>query len=81
LIQQTRSTAVSTVPSQAWFWLIAPQGKLASPVALASRMRSSTRAWAAGAGPDLAGELRLDFVATITVAHSEKENAAATCVC
>ena len=30
-------------------------------------------AWAAGAGPDLTGELRLDFDATITVAHSEKE--------
>lgn len=36
------------------------------------------QAWAAGAGPDLAGELRLDFDATITIAHSEKENAAAT---
>lgn len=42
--------------------------------------RASAReaAWAAGAGPDLAGELRLDFDATITIAHSEKENAAAT---
>jgi hypothetical protein len=36
------------------------------------------RAWTAGAGPDLSAELRLDFDATITVAHSEKENAAAT---
>jgi hypothetical protein len=36
------------------------------------------RAWAAGAAPDLAAELHLDFDATITVAHSEKENAAAT---
>lgn len=36
------------------------------------------RAWAAGAGPDLSGELRMDFDATITIAHSEKENAAAT---
>lgn len=36
------------------------------------------RAWAAGAGPDLSGELRLDFDATISIAHSEKENAAAT---
>ncbi len=36
------------------------------------------RAWAAGAAADLSEELRLDFDATITVAHSEKENAAAT---
>jgi hypothetical protein len=36
------------------------------------------RAWAAGAGPDLTQELRLDFDATITIAHSEKQNAAAT---
>jgi len=42
--------------------------------------RSAAResAWAAGAGPDLTQELCLDFDATITVAHSEKENAAAT---
>jgi hypothetical protein len=36
------------------------------------------QAWAAGAGPDLTGELAMDFDATITIAHSEKENAAAT---
>lgn len=39
-------------------------------------------AWTAGAGPDLDSEefteLCLDFDATITIAHSEKENAAAT---
>jgi hypothetical protein len=35
-------------------------------------------AWAAGAGPDLTQGLCLDFDATITIAHSEKENAAAT---
>jgi hypothetical protein len=42
--------------------------------------RSAAResAWAAGAGPDLTQELCLDFDATITLAHSEKENAAAT---
>jgi hypothetical protein len=44
----------------------------------AARAAARERAWAAGAGPDLNGELRLDFDATITVAHSEKENAAAT---
>ena len=42
--------------------------------------RGSAReaAWSAGAGPDLSQELCLDFDATITIAHSEKENAAAT---
>lgn len=44
----------------------------------AARAAARANAWAAGAGPDLAGELRLDFDATISVAHSEKENAAAT---
>src|SRR5919106_341272 len=43
-----------------------------------ARAQARARAWAAGAGPDVTGELRLDFDATITVAHSEKENAAAT---
>ena len=36
------------------------------------------RAWAAGAGPDLSGELFLDLDATIVIAHSEKEWAAPT---
>ncbi len=44
----------------------------------AARAAARERAWAAGAGPDLDQELRLDFDATITIAHSEKENAAAT---
>lgn len=48
------------------------------PAVRAARARARIRAWAAGAGPDLGQELRLDFDATITVAHSEKENAAAT---
>jgi len=43
-----------------------------------ARAGARERAWAAGAGPDLSSELRLDFDATITIAHSEKENAAAT---
>lgn len=41
----------------------------------AARAVARERAWAAGAGPDLSQELRLDFDATITIAHSEKENA------
>ncbi len=44
----------------------------------AARARAREKAWAAGAGPDLDGELCLDFDATIAIAHSEKENAAAT---
>lgn len=44
----------------------------------AARATARERAWAAGAGPDLGAELCIDFDATITVAHSEKENAAAT---
>lgn len=44
----------------------------------AARGLARERAWAAGAGPDLGQELRIDFDATITIAHSEKENAAAT---
>ena len=43
-----------------------------------ARAAARATAWAAGAGPDLGQELRLDFDATITIAHSEKENAAAT---
>jgi DDE family transposase len=43
-----------------------------------ARAVARARAWAAGAGPDLSQELCLDFDATITIAHSEKENAAAT---
>jgi len=44
----------------------------------AARSAARAVAWAAGAGPDLDGELCLDFDATITIAHSEKENAAGT---
>ncbi len=48
------------------------------PALRAARADARERAWAAGAGPDLDEELCLDFDATITIAHSEKENAAAT---
>jgi DDE family transposase len=43
-----------------------------------ARGAARAAAWAAGAAPDLAEELRIDFDATITIAHSDKENAAAT---
>ena len=48
------------------------------PAVRAARAAARQAAWAAGAGPDLDQELCIDLDATITVAHSEKENAAAT---
>lgn len=48
------------------------------PLVRAARAKAREAAWAAGAGPDVAAGLCLDFDATITIAHSEKENAAAT---
>lgn len=44
----------------------------------AVRAAARERAWAAGAGPDIEGGLVIDIDATITIAHSEKENAAKT---
>jgi hypothetical protein len=44
----------------------------------AARAAARAAAWAAGAGPDLSSELCIDIDATISIAHSEKENAAAT---
>lgn len=43
-----------------------------------ARAAAREQAWAAGAGPGPDSELRIDFDATVVVAHSEKENAAAT---
>lgn len=52
------------------------------PAVRTARAHARAAAWAAGAGPDLDSvefaELCLDFDATITISHSEKENAAAT---
>jgi Transposase DDE domain group 1 len=48
------------------------------PVVVAARAAARERAWAAGAEPDLAAGLMIDIDATITIAHSEKQNAAAT---
>ncbi|TWP31596.1 IS1380 family transposase, partial [Leekyejoonella antrihumi] len=47
-------------------------------VVRAARAAARERAWGAGAAPDISQELRLDFDATVTIAHSEKQNAAAT---
>src|SRR6266480_4598197 len=48
------------------------------PEVRAARAVARERAWAAGAAPEPGGELRIDFDATISTAHSEKQNAAAT---
>ena len=44
----------------------------------AVRATARERAWAAGAGPDVSTGLVIDLDATITIAHSEKVNAAKT---
>jgi hypothetical protein len=43
-----------------------------------ARAAARARAWAAGAAPKPGAELRLDFDATITIAHSGKQDAAPT---
>ncbi len=43
----------------------------------AARAVARRRAWEAGAAPEPGGELRIDFDATISIAHSEKQDAAA----
>ena len=48
------------------------------PRVRAARAEARAAAWAAGAGPNLTEWLHIDFDATILIAHSEKENAAAT---
>lgn len=48
------------------------------PSLRAGRAAAREAAWAAGAAPDLTGELFLDIDATIVVAHSEKQWAAPT---
>src|SRR6266516_2556573 len=44
----------------------------------AARAAARERAWQSGAAPEPGTELRIDFDATISIAFSEKENAAAT---
>jgi hypothetical protein len=44
----------------------------------AVRAAARERVWAAGAGPDVAAGLVIDIDATVTIAHSEKANAAKT---
>ncbi len=48
------------------------------PRVRAARAAARERAWEAGAAPEPGQELRIDFDATISIAHSEKQDAAAT---
>jgi hypothetical protein len=48
------------------------------PLLRQGRADARAAAWAAGAGPDLGGELCLDIDATIVVAHSDKQTAEPT---
>jgi hypothetical protein len=49
------------------------------PGVRSARAAARARAWAAGAAPDLAGLVQIDFDARVTISHSEdKENAAKT---
>ena len=48
------------------------------PRVRAARAAARERAWQAGAAPEPGTELRIDFDATISIAHSEKQNAEAT---
>src|SRR5829696_9152789 len=69
----------SSVASDATAWRVVNRVDAAHLVRLqAVRAAARERAWAAGAGPDLAAGLVIDLDATITIAYSEKENAAKT---
>jgi Transposase DDE domain group 1 len=67
---------VASVPT-AWR-LLARIDEHHLPAVREARSAAREVAWAAGAAPDLSVEQRMDFDATITIAHSEKQNAAAT---
>jgi len=68
--------AVASTPT-AWRVLDRVSGDLLAGIRQ-GRAVARAAAWAAGAGPDLGGELHLDIDATILIAHSEKEQAAPT---
>ncbi len=68
-----------TVASEATAWRAVERVDEAHlPLLQAGRVAARARAWAAGAGPNLSAGLTIDLDATITIAHSEKVNAAKT---
>jgi len=68
--------SVASTPT-AWRVLDRVSGDLLAGIRQ-GRAAARAAAWAAGAAPDLTGELHLDIDATILIAHSEKEQAAPT---
>jgi hypothetical protein len=67
------------VASDSTAWRVLDRVKIPHLSALrAGRGAAREQAWAAGAAPDLSGELFLDLDATIVIAHSDKELAEPT---
>lgn len=74
-----RHEVIGPVASMATTWRLLDRiDAVHLPAVRVARAAARARAWQAGAGPDLTGLLQIDFDATITIAHSEKENAAKT---
>src|ERR1700716_1398984 len=75
----TRNKLFGSVASDATAWRVLDRVDAEHLTRLhAVRAGARERAWAAGVGPDLSAGLVIDIDATITIAHSEKENAAKT---
>jgi hypothetical protein len=74
-----RAELFGSVASMPTAWRLLERLDAGHAGALATaRAQARANAWAAGAGPAPGAELRIDLDATITIAHSEKQNAAAT---
>lgn len=74
-----RSDLFGPVASMPTAWrLLAKIDAAHLPGVRAARAAAREKVWAAGAGPAVGTELRLDIDATITIAHSEKEDATPT---
>ncbi len=78
-VLRDREALFGPVASMPTAWRLLDRiGEAHLPRVRAARAAARERAWQAGAAPERGGELRIDFDATISIAHSEKENAAAT---
>src|SRR5262249_5087762 len=78
-VLRDREALFGPVASMPTAWRLLGRGDEGQPPRVRmARAAARGRAWEAGAAPPGGGELRMDFDATISIAHSEKENAAAT---